>query len=253
MGRVLSAANKRMLWVPPGFAHGFLVLSEDAEFLYKTTDYWYPEHERTLLWNDPALGIEWPLTAAPVLAAKDAAGRRSPTPTPTRKRTRAHAQTEVLVTGAQGQVGFELARLLAAHADVVAVDRATLDLADPDAIVSAMREARPDIVVNAGAYTAVDAAERERDAAFAGQRARAAGSSPTRRSARTRVLIHYSTDYVFDGAATTPVRRGCADRAAQRLRRRASSRASARSRRAARTRSCCARAGCTGCAAGISC
>ena len=74
MGCVLSAANKRMLWVPPGFAHGFLVLSDDAEFLYKTTDYWYPEHERTLLWNDPALGIEWPLAGAPVLAAKDAAG-----------------------------------------------------------------------------------------------------------------------------------------------------------------------------------
>jgi len=74
MGRVLSAANKRMLWVPPGFAHGFLVLSEDAEFLYKTTDYWYPEHERTLLWSDPALGIAWPLSGAPVLAAKDAVG-----------------------------------------------------------------------------------------------------------------------------------------------------------------------------------
>ena len=75
MGRVLSAANRRMLWVPPGFAHGFLVQSEDAEFLYKTTDYWFPEHERTLLWNDPALGIEWPLAGPPVLAAKDAAGR----------------------------------------------------------------------------------------------------------------------------------------------------------------------------------
>ncbi len=71
---VLSAANKRMLWVPPGFAHGFLVLSEDAEFLYKTTDYWFPEHERTLLWSDPALRIDWPLSGPPILAAKDAAG-----------------------------------------------------------------------------------------------------------------------------------------------------------------------------------
>ena len=74
MGCVLSAVNKHMLWVPPGFAHGFLVLSDDAEFLYKTTDYWYPEHERTLLWNDPALGITWPLSGAPILTAKDAAG-----------------------------------------------------------------------------------------------------------------------------------------------------------------------------------
>ena len=73
-GIALSAANRRMLWVPPGFAHGFVVLSESADFLYKTTDYWYPEHERTLLWNDPALGIAWPLAGAPVIAAKDAAG-----------------------------------------------------------------------------------------------------------------------------------------------------------------------------------
>ncbi|MEO5701154.1 MAG: dTDP-4-dehydrorhamnose 3,5-epimerase [Casimicrobiaceae bacterium] len=70
----LSAENKAMLWVPPGFAHGFLVVSESADFLYKTTDAWYPEHERTLLWNDPALGIAWPLSGEPTLAAKDAAG-----------------------------------------------------------------------------------------------------------------------------------------------------------------------------------
>jgi len=69
----LSADNKRMLWVPPGFAHGFVVVSDAAEFLYKTTDYWFPEHERTLLWNDPALGIAWPI-GAPQLVAKDAAG-----------------------------------------------------------------------------------------------------------------------------------------------------------------------------------
>jgi dTDP-4-dehydrorhamnose 3,5-epimerase len=71
---MLSAQNRRMLWVPPGFAHGFLTISDHAEFLYKTTDYWYPEHERTLLWNDPALHIAWPLSDAPILTAKDAAG-----------------------------------------------------------------------------------------------------------------------------------------------------------------------------------
>ena len=75
MSCVLSAANQRMLWIPPGFAHGFLVTSDVAEFVYKTTDYWYPEHERTLLWNDPALAIAWPAIGAPVIAAKDAAGR----------------------------------------------------------------------------------------------------------------------------------------------------------------------------------
>ena len=75
VGISLSAENRRMLWVPEGFAHGFLVVSETAEFLYKTTDYYAPEHERSLLWNDPALGIEWPLEGRePVLKPKDAAG-----------------------------------------------------------------------------------------------------------------------------------------------------------------------------------
>jgi dTDP-4-dehydrorhamnose 3,5-epimerase len=74
IGMTLSAHDKQMLWIPPGFAHGFLVLSETAEFLYKTTDFWYPEFERSLLWNDSALGIAWPLEQAPTLAAKDAAG-----------------------------------------------------------------------------------------------------------------------------------------------------------------------------------
>ena len=75
-GVVLSAANKRQLWIPPGFAHGFLVTSDSAEFLYKTTDYWYPEHERSLLWNDPAIGIQWPLQTTPLLAAKDTAAQQ---------------------------------------------------------------------------------------------------------------------------------------------------------------------------------
>ena len=71
MGAHLSAENHRQIWIPPGFAHGFLVLSESAEFLYKTTDYWYPEHERNLIWNDPQINIKWPSTIKPVLSAKD--------------------------------------------------------------------------------------------------------------------------------------------------------------------------------------
>jgi dTDP-4-dehydrorhamnose 3,5-epimerase len=70
----LDAASKRIAWIPPGFAHGFLVLSEHAEFLYKTTDYYAPEHERVLLWNDPALGIRWPLQGEPILAERDRRG-----------------------------------------------------------------------------------------------------------------------------------------------------------------------------------
>lgn len=74
-GTELTADNKRMLWIPPGFAHGFLVLSERADFLYKTTDYWAPEHERTIAWNDPDLAIHWPLDGVPILSAKDQAGQ----------------------------------------------------------------------------------------------------------------------------------------------------------------------------------
>jgi dTDP-4-dehydrorhamnose 3,5-epimerase len=73
-GLELSAENRRQVWIPPGFAHGFVVTSERAECVYKTTEYWAPAQERTLLWNDPALGIAWPLAGAPVLSAKDLAG-----------------------------------------------------------------------------------------------------------------------------------------------------------------------------------
>jgi dTDP-4-dehydrorhamnose 3,5-epimerase len=71
IGVELSAENKRMFWVPEGFAHGFVVLSDTAEFLYKTTNYWAPEFERSIAWNDPALGIQWPIQGEPTLSAKD--------------------------------------------------------------------------------------------------------------------------------------------------------------------------------------
>lgn len=77
VGMRLSAENKKMFWIPKGFAHGFVVLSESAEFLYKTTDYWAPEHERSIIWNDPDLNIDWQLgSATPLLSAKDQAGKR---------------------------------------------------------------------------------------------------------------------------------------------------------------------------------
>ncbi len=74
VGEMLSGANMRQMWIPPGLAHGFLVLSETAEFLYKTTDYWAPEFERGILWNDPDLAIAWPLEGEPLLSIKDARG-----------------------------------------------------------------------------------------------------------------------------------------------------------------------------------
>jgi dTDP-4-dehydrorhamnose 3,5-epimerase len=74
VGVELSAENKRIFWLPPGMAHGFVVLSDSADFVYKATDYYAPKSERSLLWNDPEIGIEWPFTGKPILSAKDVAG-----------------------------------------------------------------------------------------------------------------------------------------------------------------------------------
>jgi dTDP-4-dehydrorhamnose 3,5-epimerase len=74
VGEVLSAENKKQVWVPEGFAHGFVVLTESAECLYKTTDYYSPEHERCIAWNDPQLAIQWPVSVPPSVSAKDAQG-----------------------------------------------------------------------------------------------------------------------------------------------------------------------------------
>jgi dTDP-4-dehydrorhamnose 3,5-epimerase len=75
VGYELSASNKRQLWIPPGFAHGFVVLSETAEVIYKTTEYYAPQYERCIVWNDKDLAIDWHLTSPPILSAKDAAGK----------------------------------------------------------------------------------------------------------------------------------------------------------------------------------
>lgn len=75
-GTLISGQNKRQMWIPPGFAHGFVVLSETAEFQYKTSDYYAPEYERSLLWNDPDLGIAWPIDFEPLVSAKDASAKR---------------------------------------------------------------------------------------------------------------------------------------------------------------------------------
>ena len=74
-GAYLSAENRLQMWIPEGFAHGFVVTSDSAEFLYKTTDFWAPQYERCLQWNDPSVGIQWPLSAEPTLSAKDQIGK----------------------------------------------------------------------------------------------------------------------------------------------------------------------------------
>jgi dTDP-4-dehydrorhamnose reductase len=113
------------------------------------------------------------------------------------------SRPNILVTGADGQVGFELAQLLAMHGDVHATNRAALDLADADAVVAAVRRLQPRVIVNAGAYTAVDQAETQSAAAFA-VNARAPEILAQEARKLGALLIHYSTDYVFDGESTVP-------------------------------------------------
>jgi dTDP-4-dehydrorhamnose 3,5-epimerase len=74
VGETLSAENRKQLWIPQGFAHGFLTLTDSAEFLYKTTEYYFPDHERCIAWNEPNIGIQWPLTEEPILSTKDQQG-----------------------------------------------------------------------------------------------------------------------------------------------------------------------------------
>ena len=156
---VLSAANRKMCWVPPGFAHGFLVTSDYAEVQYKTT--------RLLRSRARALHrLERPRLGDPLASS----GRTRPLPegsigTPL-EASRVVSVTRILVTGKTGQVGWELQGALAPFGTVIALDRGGMDLASPDSIRRAIRDASPDIIANAAAYAAVDQAESEPDLAM---------------------------------------------------------------------------------------
>ena len=190
-GAILSPSQQPMIWIPQGFAHGFLVLSEQAIVSYKTTDYYAPEHERTLAWNDRGIDVLWPLEGEPLMSDKDRPRRAA--------RRGRDLPLKILLTGRNGQVGWELERALAPLGEVVATDRSTLDLADPDMIRRVVREVKPEIIVNAAAYTAVDKAESEPELAM-----RINGFAPGVLAEEAKrlgaLLVHYSTDYVFDGA-----------------------------------------------------
>ena len=159
VGVELSAENQRMIWIPPGFAHGFLVLSERAEFLYKTTDYYAPEHERTMLWNDPDLGIAWPLDG-------DAGARGEGRGRDAVSRSRG-LPVKILVTGATARSGGSSRTLLPRSAKSSRSTATGLDLADRGGDPARGARGAPDVIVNAAAYTAVDQAETEPELAIA--------------------------------------------------------------------------------------
>lgn len=195
VGKRLSAQNKKQLWIPAGFAHGFVVLSDTAEFLYKTTDYYAPEHERCIRWDDPELAIRWPDGIEPILFRQGCArliflGSGS-------------IFMRLLVTGCNGQMGWELMRCLQPLGEVVTADRRQMDLTNLDGIRTTLRDISPDVIVNAAAYTAVDKAEENETVAMLvnGQAPEVLAEEARKTGA---LLIHYSTDYVFDGKKTGP-------------------------------------------------
>ena len=221
---------KKQLWIPPGFAHGFYVLSETADVLYKATDFYSPEHERSIVWNDPDLNIQWPTAGKTPIFVREGCGwcyaqrgrfgglcrlfgrgRKMSGPTNNLASDRTEtAKTEtpkrVLLVGAQGQVGQELVQTLSRLPNlgtVVAVGRKELDLTDLDAIAQQVAQVQPSLIINAAAYTAVDKAESEPDLAHCinAEAPKALAQSAVKCGA---ALVHISTDYVFPGTEGSP-------------------------------------------------
>ncbi len=201
VGVALSEANHRQLWVPEGFAHGFVVLSDSADFLYKTTDYWDPKAERCIVWNDPTLAIDWPLDGAtPVVSAKDAAGcgvrrRRGVRVSDTRAR--------ILLFGTTGQVGWELQRALQPLGDVVACRTGRRRLRAARYVCGPLRRVRP---TSSSTPSPTRRSTRPKRSVDRATRVNADAVAVLADEARRcgALLVHYSTDYVFDGRAPSP-------------------------------------------------
>ena len=197
-GVELSAENHRMLWVPPGLAHGILVTSPSADFLYKCTDIYSPADERTLAWDDPTLGIEWPLPAG--IAAQALGQGRA------RQELRGHREVPMRVAGARrrraGGPGGRRNRLPPATR-CSRKTRAELDIADEAAIGRALG-AKPGRTGSSmrRAYTAVDLAEDEPEQAAAVNDTRGGHSRGRGRALPAAGSLHLSTDFVFDGSSS---------------------------------------------------
>ncbi len=201
VGYELSAENKRQAWIPPGFAHGFLSLQDGTELLYKCTDFYSAEAERSLIWNDPDIAIAWPFERhcrkRPGVVRHKACSREN------LDRSRG-LRVRCLVIGAGGQLGRALLATSPAEIDLIAPARSECDLTNEGQIEHWLNELRPNVVFNAAAYTAVDAAESDEasmpDLINATSVARLA-EAVRRHGAR---LVHVSTDFVFDGETSRP-------------------------------------------------
>jgi len=196
VGRYLSEENRRQLYVPVGFAHGFVVTSQTALVSYKCTEVYSPGHERSLAWDDPEVGIEWPVSE-PLLSPKDQAAPRlhELALAPVRERMANAAMPRILLTGGSGRLGRELRTLLPG---TNAPPSRELDITRPDMIRRILDDFRPEILVHAAAFTDVACAEVRRDECW---RVNVEGTRTLVRALTDRgiFLVHISTDYVFEG------------------------------------------------------
>ena len=190
----LSAENKKQLLIPKGFGHAFLTMTDDVEVQYKVDEYYCAEHDRSIRFDDPELGLEWGIES-PILSEKDLNA-------PFLKDSDANFSIKVLVTGVKGQLGYDVVkRLDALGIEHIGVDIDDFDLTDKAQTEVFILNCKPDVVVHCAAYTAVDKAEDEKEKCYAVNVEGTRNIAGACRLADAK-MVYISTDYVFDGLGT---------------------------------------------------
>lgn len=192
----LSADNKKQLFIPKGFGHAFLTLTDDAEVQYKVDEYYSKEHDRSIRYDDADIGIEWDIKNL-ILSEKDLKA-------PLLKDSDANFSIKVLVTGARGQLGYDVVkRLNNIGIEAICVDRDEFDITDQEKTKKYILDNKPDVIVHCAAYTAVDKAEDEKGLCYA---INVDGTRNIVEAAKTidAKMVYISTDYVFDGEGNEP-------------------------------------------------
>ena len=192
----LSAENKKQLFIPKGFGHAFLTITDDVEVQYKVDEYYSKEHDRSIKFDDPELGIDWGIES-PILSQKDLCA-------PLLKDSDVNFSIRVLVTGVNGQLGYDVVRRLSELGiEAIGVDKNDFDISDKDQTQEYILKNKPDVIIHCAAYTAVDKAEDEREKCFT------INVKGTKNIAETckmidAKMVYISTDYVFDGQGDEP-------------------------------------------------
>lgn len=196
VGVELSEENKKQLLIPKGFAHGFLALTDDVEVQYKVDEYYAPEYDRSIRFDDPEIGVDWGIEK-PILSEKDLKALLL-------KDSDVDFSLKFMVTGINGQLGFDIARRLKDwNLDVIAPSRDEFDLTNLQQVKEYILNEKPDVIIHCAGYTAVDKAEDEKELCYA------VNVEGTRNIANTvsgigAKLVYISTDYVFDGLGQEP-------------------------------------------------